>query len=94
MYDMKEIERGLRRFTMTPALTPDTSTNRARLKPIPWGTPDPALARAICREWLPSMMPSTPWQHNGPSMGDHLRGWCGWCIVATVAMMALAYAAR
>lgn len=70
------------------------TTTPLPLEPIPWGQPDPVLAEAICRQWLPAMMPATPWQYGGPSLWDHVRSWCGWCLVGTAALVALAFLGR
>lgn len=62
-----------------------------RAADMPWGQPDRVLAEAICRQWLPTMMPSTPWTPEPRvRISDRARSACGWCIVAALAVLALA----
>lgn len=61
------------------------------MRPVPFGEEDRKLGEAICRQWLPAMMPSTPWQPPAPTppLVTRATSVCGWCIVGGLALLAL-----
>lgn len=62
------------------------------LSPIPWGKPDPALARAVCQHLVDVMPPTVvAWRPSRETWTVRLLlSVCGWLLVGAIALAAFA----